>query len=161
MNPSYANYALIGLATAVCGLIVWVALLQVRLSRTCKEYSRVMTGTDGHNLEQALADYLQQVEAVLETVSDLESRTRQTERTAQHSMQWLGLIRYNPFRDTGGAQSFALALTDGRGDGIVISSLHTRENTRVYAKPLHNWESAYTLTDEEKQAIERAHPQPG
>ena len=81
------------------------------------------------------------------------------DRTLKHSMQWMGIVRFNPFRETGGAQSFALAIVDGHGNGVVLSSLHSRENTRVYAKALHNWESQHTLTDEEKQAIARAYQQ--
>ena len=69
------------------------------------------------------------------------------------------MLRFNPFRNTGGAQSFALAIVDGKGDGVVISSLHARENTRIYAKPLHQWTSEHTLTDEEQEAITRAQQQ--
>jgi hypothetical protein len=115
-----------------------------------------MTGTDGADLESILNQHLDQVHQSLETVSDLESRTQGIERTLQHTLQWMGMLRFNPFRNTGGAQSFALAIVDGKGQGVVISSLHTRENTRVYAKPLHQWTSEHPLTEEEQQAIARA-----
>ena len=74
-------------------------------------------------------------------------------------MQRLGFLRFNPFRDAGGDQSFALALADQEGNGFVMSSLHSRDVTRVYGKPLVGWESIYPLTDEEKQAIEKAKDQ--
>jgi hypothetical protein len=115
-----------------------------------------MTGVDGANLEKVLNQHLDDVHQALETVSSLEARTRTIERTLQHTLQWVGMLRYNPFRNTGGAQSFALAIVDGNGDGVVLSSLHARENTRVYAKPLHQWASEHPLTDEEQQAIARA-----
>ena len=86
-------------------------------------------------------------------------RTETLEQAQPHALQWVGSVRFNPFRHTGGAQSFALALADDKGDGFVLSSLHARENTRVYAKPLHEWASEHMLTDEEKQAIERAQRQ--
>jgi len=118
-----------------------------------------MTGANGIDLETLLNQHVDGVREALETVSDLETRARVIERTLEHTMQWIGVIRYNPFRDTGGAQSFALVVVDARGDGFVLSSLHARENTRVYAKPLSQWDSEYTLTDEEKEAISRARRQ--
>ena len=156
MISSYTNYILISLIAIVCGLIAWISIVQIQLSRMRQQYARMMTGASGHNLEETLNQHLERVGQVLETVSALETQTRQMDRTLRHSLQWLGIVRFNPFRNTGGAQSFALAIVDGHGDGIVISSLHARENTRVYAKPLHKWESTYTLTDEERQAIARA-----
>jgi hypothetical protein len=75
----------------------------------------------------------------------------------QKSIHKVGIIRFNPFKDIGGDQSFALALLDGKNSGIVISSLHTREGTRIYSKPIIKGESEkYTLTEEEKQAIKTA-----
>jgi len=71
------------------------------------------------------------------------------------------LVRFNPFRDTGGNQSFAWAIVDGYGNGVILASLHSREGTRIYAKPLNRWESPYSLTDEEQEAIARARQQQG
>jgi hypothetical protein len=156
---SFAIYALIGLIVAVGGLIAWVTVLQVRLSRLSKQYGRLMTGVEGANLEEVLNQHVEEVRDALATVSDLEQKTRRMDRTLKHSMQWMGIVRFSPFRGTGGAQSFALAIVDGHGDGVVMSSLHSRENTRVYAKALTRWESQHTLTDEEKQAIARAYQQ--
>jgi hypothetical protein len=154
--PFWTVYVLVGLGVAICGLLAWMILLQTRLQRLQRQHTKLMTGASGANLEELLNQHLDEVRQTLETVSALEARTRTIERTLQHTVQWMGMIRYNPFRNTGGAQSFALAIVDGNGDGAVISSLHARENTRVYAKPLHQWTSEHTLTDEEQQAIARA-----
>jgi hypothetical protein len=118
-----------------------------------------MTGAKELDLETLLNRHIDDIREALDTVSNLETRAQTIEGTLEHTVQWLGIVRYNPFRNTGGAQSFALAVVDARGDGFVLSSLHARENTRVYAKPLSQWESEYTLTDEEKEAISRAHRQ--
>ena len=159
MISLYTNYIVVGLIAVVCGLVAWITIIQIKLSRVRQQYARMMTGTSGHNLEGTLNQHLDRVNQALATVSDLETQTRQMDQTLRHSLQWLGFTRFNPFRNTGGAQSFALAIADGNGDGFVLSSLHARENTRVYAKPLHTWESTYTLTDEEEQAIARAQQQ--
>jgi hypothetical protein len=68
----------------------------------------------------------------------------------------VGLVRFNPFEDTGGNQSFALALLDGRGDGFVVSSLHARAGTRVYAKAVTDGRSDGALSEEESDALRRA-----
>lgn len=72
------------------------------------------------------------------------------------NIQKAGLVRYNPFADAGGNMSFTLALLDGKNNGIVVSSLHGREGTRIYAKNIEKGQSQYHLTDEEKQAIVKA-----
>ncbi len=78
---------------------------------------------------------------------------------AMRGLHKVGIVRYNPFKDLGGDQSFAIALLDGKNSGLVISSLHTREGTRVYAKPISAGDSKkYALTEEEKQAIKIASP---
>jgi hypothetical protein len=72
------------------------------------------------------------------------------------SVQNVGLVRFNPFQDTGGDQSFALALLDKRGDGVVISSLHTRTSTRMYARPIKASVANSSLSEEEAQAVQQA-----
>ena len=78
--------------------------------------------------------HLDKVDAVARGISDLDARMAVLEATQRRSFQRVGLVRYNPFEETGGNQSFALALLDADGDGWVLSSLHARSGTRVYAK---------------------------
>jgi hypothetical protein len=68
----------------------------------------------------------------------------------------VGLVRFSPFHDTGSDQSFALALLDGRRDGVVITALHSRTDSRLYAKPVERGTSSYSLTPEERDAMDRA-----
>ena len=74
----------------------------------------------------------------------------------RNNFQKLGFLRFNPFDDSGGNISFALALLDAHDDGVVISSLHGREGTRVYAKTVKSGLSESKLTEEELQAIKEA-----
>ena len=161
MLAGVIDYVVIGLIVALVALVAWVVLLQLRLSRLSKQYTHLLTGVDSANLEEVLNQHIAEVRAAVEAVSTLETRTQRMDRTLKHSMQWMGVVRFNPFRNTGGDQSFAWAIVDGYGNGIVLSSLHSRENTRIYAKPLHRWESPYSLTEEEKKAIARAYQQQG
>ncbi len=70
--------------------------------------------------------------------------------------QRLELLRYNPYGDTGGDQSFSIAILDGRGTGFVITSLHTRTGTRVYAKVVENGKSELKLSKEEEEVVLKA-----
>lgn len=76
---------------------------------------------------------------------------------SQYHLQKVGLVRFNPFAETGGDQSFCLALLDGEDSGLVISSLHSRETTRIYAKPVRKGKPVgYDFSAEEKQAVLKA-----
>ena len=153
------NNVVISLAVALVALASWVVVLQVRLHRLSSQYARLMTGMDNTNLEGVLNQHVDQVREALSTVSTLKDKTKRMDQTLRHTVQWMGVVRFNPFRNTGGDQSFAWAVVDGDGNGVVLTSLHARENTRVFAKPVHGWESPYSLTEEEKQAIVRAREQ--
>jgi len=83
----------------------------------------------------------------------LDVRATTLEREGRKALQRLGIVRYNPFEDTGGNQSFVLALLDADGDGIVLTSLHTRQATRLYAKPVRGGKSDASLSEEEVEAL--------
>lgn len=78
------------------------------------------------------------------------------EEISQRTIQKTGIVRFNPFNDLGGNQSFVIALLDGKDNGFVISSLFIKEGNRVYAKAVRNGQSDHLLSGEEKEAIERA-----
>ncbi len=134
-------------------LIATVLWLAIRLKRVERRYTALLHGTDGGNLQTVLEDHIAEVRTALTEAQTMTQRTDQLAQEACSYVQHIGLVRYNPFRDTGGDQSFALALADGHGNGAILTSLHMRDVTRVYAKPLENWSSAYPLTDEEEHAL--------
>ncbi|MHB1296422.1 MAG: DUF4446 family protein [Anaerolineae bacterium] len=160
---SYTWYALgtLGILSIVLGIL---ALLQGRrLARVERNYHNLMTGVEGGNLEQILDQFL----AVTRQSSALSASTatavENIESHLRFVIQHVGVVRFNPFADTGGDLSFALAMADANGSGFVLSSLHGRGDARVYIKPLTNWTSNYALSDEELQAVGRArqgHRQP-
>jgi len=77
-------------------------------------------------------------------------------KLSEKSVQNIGVVRFNPFSDMGGNQSFAIALLDNKNNGFVISSLFIKEGNRVYAKAVKDGKSDYLLSNEEKEAIVRA-----
>lgn len=74
----------------------------------------------------------------------------------QGSLHRVGLVRFNPYHDTGGEYSFAVALLDEQGSGLLLTGLYHRDQTRVYAKLVRGWTSDQELMDEEREAVERA-----
>jgi hypothetical protein len=156
LNAGVFLLALTLVVLALAGALVWLAL---RLRKAEAKYRALAEGTNGGNLESMLADHMAQVREATGRVGELDELTRRLERASRGHLQHVGFLRFNPFRDAGGDQSFALAVADQDGNGVVISSLHSRDVTRVYGKPLAGWASPYPLTEEEGQAIKKARDQ--
>ena len=87
---------------------------------------------------------------------ELERRIEPLEAISRLSVQKVGFLRFNPFQDTGGDNSFALALLDRENNGVILSSFYTREGVRIYAKQIENGASRQALSDEEKKVLEEA-----
>lgn len=154
-GSSAGSVAVVALVLALVSL-GGVVLLLARQQRLLGQYQQLMMGTSGGNLEQALNDHVGLVRDSAAVVEAVEQRTSSLEVAGTYAFQHLGIVRFNPFGDMGGDQSFSIALADGRGDGLVLSSLHARDMTRIYGKPLTNWEAMHSLTDEEQEAVAQA-----
>jgi len=144
------------LAGAVALLILAVMVQSARLRRAVRGYrdlvrdDRIGEGGSLHELLAAHADQMAKSGTRMTEMEELhEILIRRTERSLQH----VGLVRFNPFEDTGSDQSFVLALLDAPRDGFVISSLHGRDSTRVFAKPISAGASMHQLSGEEADAI--------
>jgi hypothetical protein len=155
-GSSAGSIAVVALLLALLALGGAVFLL-ARQQRLLGQYQHLMIGTSGGNLEDILHAHIAEVRDTTTRLAAVEDLAHRLEKAGYFSFQHLGVVRFNPFHDTGGDQSFAIALVDGHGNGVVLSSLHARDVTRAYAKPLQQWESTYSLTDEEKQAIALAY----
>lgn len=153
-----ANIGLIvgGLIIVVLTLAAAVVGLIRRVRRLGRRLESLTQGSDESSLEAVLGSHLDRVGQVVKDVEDVSARTSVVERDLQASFSRVGLVRYNPFEDTGGNQSFALALLDGRGDGFVVSSLHARAGTRLYAKSVTGGASDSALSEEEAEALRQA-----
>jgi hypothetical protein len=102
---------------------------------------------------QEVISYLKDLENYIEKFS---GELNQLKTEANFAIQKVGMVRFNPFSGVGSDQSFSVALLDQKYDGIVITSLYSREGNRIYAKPVKSGNSEYLLSDEEKEAINRA-----
>ena len=133
------------------------AVILARRTRKLDERLRGITrGAEGRSLEAVLDTHLEKVFSLSRQLDDVAARTAILEAAQRRAFQRVGLVRYNPFEETGGNQSFALALLDAAGDGWVLSSLHARSGTRVYAKAIRAGRSEAGLSSEETAAIAQA-----
>ncbi len=147
--------ATLTLALAIGLVICLVALagLWRRVSGLRGRLDRLTRGEDGDSLQGVLETHLGRVVTAQADMVDLGRRTERLEVDGRRAFQRIGLVRFNPFEDTGGNQSFALALLDAEEDGIVLSSLHSRGNTRIYAKAVAAGRPEAALSDEETEAL--------
>ena len=131
-------------------------LLTRRVGRVDRRLRGITRGEEGESLEGVLGAHLEKVYEVSREVERLKTRTGSLETAGVRAFQRVGLVRFNPFEETGGNQSFALALLDAEGNGWVLSSLHARSGTRVYAKAITGGRSEAALSEEETAAIRQA-----
>lgn len=135
-------------------IFIWLLFLTYFVYRIRSHYNSLTRGELGISLSQAIEKIFKEVGAVRKEVSDLQKENAYLKKRAKRFIQKIRLKRYNPFKDVGGDQSFILGLMDEEGSGVVISSLHSRENTRWYAKEIVKGEGKdYKLSKEEKDAI--------
>jgi hypothetical protein len=144
------------LAAMVVVLLAVVILQQRRLGRTVRAYREIVRDDAGGSLHDRLAGSAEQSVRASERMGEIEALYGGIDQRSRQSLQHIGLVRFNPFEDTGSDQSFAIALLDDERNGIVISSLHGRANTRLFAKPVSDGTSTHTLSDEEGEAIRLA-----
>lgn len=146
----------VALVAAVVLLGLWVAWLQRSEAVLRRRLRRVLPQGESGGIDEILDRQLKSVESLSERVDALNKLHHELEHLSQRTIQKVAVIRYNPFSDTGGDQSFAIALLDSLGNGVVVSSLHSRTDTRVFAKPVQSGRSKFQLSDEEQDAIRKA-----
>ena len=146
----------LGLAALSLALVVWLALLQRSVSGLRRRLRLVLPEGGSATLDQVLERQLERVETLAQRLDAVNKLQHELEELTHRTIQKVGIVRYNPFADSGGDQSFAIALLDSLGNGVVISSLHSRAETRVFAKPVQAGRSRYPLSDEEQDAIKKA-----
>ena len=129
-------------------LLFWVITLERRLGN-------LLRGGSGKSLESVITGLINDFSSLDKSKSDIESHLKDIERRLRRSIQHVKTIRFNPFSTTGSNQSFVTALVDEDGNGVVISSIYSRDKVSVYAKPIKNRASEHKLSSEEIQALKQ------
>ncbi len=137
-------------------LITWNIFLHLRISQIKKRLKSFFNGSKAKDLEGVLFEEIKRMKKAENNIQQLFETTKILEKVTEESLQKVSVVRFNPFKDTGGDQSFAIALLDAKDSGLVISSLFTRQGTRIYSKPIKNGQSEYPLSKEETEALKKA-----
>jgi hypothetical protein len=149
----------VGLAAVIVGLIIWMLVIGRRLKKLRKQYVAAMDGMGVTNLEEMLIEIRQQLDDQHMKQAEQDKINEKLEKALNESRGKVAVHRYNAFAENGSDLSFSLAIINDSQDGVVLSGLHSREDTYVYAKPLEKGNSPYPLTPEEKKAVTLASQQ--
>lgn len=153
---AHIEWVLLGLSATILVALVIFIQINIKLSRMLKKYDALMRDMEGKNLEKILFEHLVRVDNAVTEVNDLKQQCKTLQDTTTNCLQKIGAVRFNAFQDMGSDLSFSVALLDGKDDGIIISSLFGRDETRIYGKPVQNGKSSYLLTAEEQEALKIA-----
>ena len=135
-------------------IFVWLGAISFFLFRLVRTFTKLTKGISDKDLRTILETVLKKIDNQDKVSGEIKGIIEQIKTEGLECIQKVGLVRYNPFSETGGNQSFVLALLNGNDNGLVITSLHSREATRVFAKPVKNGkEAGYEFSKEEIQAI--------
>ncbi len=153
MNLSQLVYFNIGLSIFLLLATAWLIWKIYKLDQVRREFFASGLKKD---LEQILIDQNRAITKINQELKEQDDSLNRLYKDNRSNIQKIGFIRFNPFSDAGGNISFSLALLNAKDEGIVISSLHGREGTRIYAKSVKAGRSESKLTDEEIEAIKNA-----
>ncbi len=150
------QYVLLGMTVTILLALIIFININIKLAKMNKRYFKMMRGMEGINIEQLLLNHIEEVKQTVLKVDKLSDDCQRLEKISKECIQKVGIIRFNAFEDMGSDLSFAIALLNNQNNGVVISSIYSRNECHTYAKPIVSSHSAYFLTDEEQQALAQA-----
>ena len=148
------TFVLILFVVALLGLgfcIYWILRLKHR-------FEAAFANLDSkQNLSDTVTEYFTKLGATAKKLDNLQKSYGHLSDIGARSIQKTAVVRFNPFRNTGGDQSFVLALLDNNDSGFLLTSIHSREGTRVYIKSIEYGNAKHNLSAEEQQALKQSH----
>ncbi|HCC59699.1 MAG: hypothetical protein A2402_02860 [Candidatus Staskawiczbacteria bacterium RIFOXYC1_FULL_37_43] len=147
---------LLGVAAVFLVLFLINLFLVWYFYKTNKNIDKLLEKGKIKDLKDVLLSHAEKNKKLEDSIEKIFGDVENLRKLSEKSVQNIGVVRFNPFSDMGGNQSFAIALLDNKNNGFVISSLFIKEGNRVYAKAVKDGKSDYLLSNEEKEAIVRA-----
>jgi len=138
------------LVAVVVILIIWIVRLETKIKN-------IPSVKNNQNINNQIGMLQKNIEELGEFRNQVNSSLTSIANELKRTIKGIETIRFNPFKDdgVGGNQSFATAIVDDYGNGVVISSLYSRERVSVFAKPIVNWTCEYEMSEEEKTALQK------
>lgn len=153
LDPAILSYIILGVLLFMALMGALLIGQAVKLSRLNKKYQRLLGRAPEGNLEEILVSLHGEMAGIKSGQSLADANQRALFEKAKTALRGISLVRYNAFQNTGSDLSFSLALLDENKDGIVLSTIYGREESRTYAKPIQAGKSAYHLSVEEEKAL--------
>ena len=136
---------------------VWTFVLSVFVFIIFSFFKKLSKGIKEPDIRKTLDKILAAEVKNQSDIQEIKKEIQNIKYMDLEHIQKMSLVRFNPFKEIGGDHSFSLALLDGKENGVIITTLHTRDRTRVYAKEILKGKSAFELSSEEKKALLKAH----
>ena len=147
---------LIASGLVVLALVILNVFLIFYSYKINKRFDLLLEKGKVKDLKEVLFKQIDKTKNQEETINKVITQVKNLENISERTFQKIGVIRFNPFNNLGGNQSFSIALLDKQNNGFVISSLFIKEGNRVYAKAVKNGKSEHSLSGEEQEALKRA-----
>ena len=145
LDPTTTLYIL---SATVLVLIIWLFILQVRISKLTQ-------GNSGKSLETIISNLVKKSHHSETKEKEFEEALTYLNEKVAKSIRSIGVVRFNAFGESGGNQSFSIAVSDEDGDGFILSTLYGRDRTSFYIKEFFKFTSKIETTPEEKKALEK------
>ncbi|WP_297963144.1 DUF4446 family protein [uncultured Anaerovibrio sp.] len=152
-NLSYM-VAVLGIMMIVMYLMMINAMYNINYMK--KRYKKMMTGVDGANLERLIIGCVDDAKAVSDENKKLREDLDSARALLQQAITKVAVVRFRAFEDMGSDLSYAVAMLDSDNNGVVMSSIFGREDSRSYVKPITSGTSTYAMTGEEEEALKQA-----
>lgn len=146
MDTTILFYIISGIVVLI---LLWILMIEVRLNK-------IFAGTKARNLEEMIVLVGKKINQVEEKEIEINKHLVSIDERLNKSIRNIETIRFNPFIDAGSNQSFAIAMLNDEGNGVVMSSLYARDRMSIFAKPIVKGKSEFELSSEEKEVLEKA-----
>jgi hypothetical protein len=148
-----SNFTLFGFII----IVLWLFIISIFLWKALSHYNKLGQGLKEKNFKSIMENLLKDMDLAKKDIDSLRLYCDKIQKDGSLHIQKIGLTRFNPFKDTGGDQSFILSLADGNDTGVIISGLYARSGTRWYAKRIVKGKSIeHELSEEEKKVLKEA-----
>lgn len=144
------------LPVILVAFVLWQLGLSILFYWLFKHYTKLGKGVKAGNLIKVLDEVVQTEQTNTKQIEKLKEELARQDKEAENDIQNIGLIKFNPFKETGGDHSFALCMLDDHFDGFVLTCLHARDRTRLYIKDIKEGISKVELSTEEEKALKKA-----
>ncbi len=124
-------------------------MLEIRLKK-------FFAGTKARNLEEMIVMVGEKIDKIENSQEKIDEHLITVDDRLNKSIRSIQTVRFNPFIDAGGNQSFAISFVNDEGNGVIISSLYARDRMSIFAKPVINGKSEFELSSEEKEVLEKS-----